>query len=121
MTRFRLLPFVTLAALAAVPAPARAACPPVLLAATIYDGPQPFPSNRDEARAVATDAAGNVYVAGVQTGSGVGYDWAVRKYAPDLVTLLASTRYDDPLGADDHAWSITITAAGEVVVAGYET
>ncbi len=85
-----------------------------------YDGPGSY---HDSARAIALDAAGNVYVTGYCYGDHVTReDYATVKYDAAGNQLWVS-RYVGPAGppysAYDAAEAITVDAAGHVYVTGY--
>ena len=69
------------------------------------------------ARALAVDAAGNVYVTGGSDGSGTGRDYATLKYDSDGNELWVA-RYDGPGSAIDNAQALALDAAGNVYVTG---
>lgn len=79
-----------------------------------YDGPA---SAADEARAIALDADGNVYVAGWSLAAGSGYDFATIKYNPDGKQLWVS-RHDGPSSGADLAEALALDNAGNVHVTG---
>ena len=87
----------------------------VLIASTAYAGPA---SNMNEAFSVAIDGSGNIFVAGKEFGVGGNDDWCIRKYDSGLGNLLASTTYSGADNRNDYAYSIAITAGGDVVVGG---
>jgi len=78
-------------------------------------------TNDEEAGGVATDAAGNVLVAGLEYrwDLGEGYNLLVRKYDPDG-NLLWSRTYNSPDNDDEEARAVAADPAGNVLVAGYE-
>ena len=96
-----------------------------LLAATYIGG-----DNVDQAYAVATDAAGNIYVAGRSTSTNYptmpgayngtfagNYDIVISKFGGSLTNLIAST-YLGGSGQDVVA-ALALSASGQVYVAGY--
>lgn len=78
-----------------------------------YGGPA-----ADQARAVATDAAGNVAVAGYET-VGAQADLWVRVYDPNGSPLWTAT-YGNVNGLDDDAQGVAFDGDGNLVVAGWE-
>jgi uncharacterized delta-60 repeat protein len=70
-------------------------------------------NNVDEAKAIAVDASGNVYVTGNS-----GADIAVVKYDPDG-TLQWDRRFNGGAAGDSAGTGIAVTPEGDVVVAGY--
>ncbi len=79
-----------------------------------YEGPA---FEDDEARAVAIDPEGNVYVTGGSRDSATGPDFTTIKYNPagDTVWL---RRYDGPAGGTDEANDLALDASGNVYVTG---
>lgn len=102
---------------------------PVLVYASYLGGDTAVTGGSDYARAVALDAAGNVYVAGgtqsanypttdgvLGKSAGGGWDAFVAKISPD-----GSVLYSTYLGtsSSDEAYAIAADAAGNVYIAGY--
>ena len=81
-----------------------------------YNGPG---NDDDDARGVALDSAGNVYVTGSSRGTGTGYDFATIKYDANGNQLWAA-RYNGPAGGDDTVQhpTLALDGAGNVYVAG---
>lgn len=83
-----------------------------------YNGPVSGP---DIARAIAVDAAGNVYITGESDGTGgpggTSYDATTVKYDA-LGSQQWVARYNGPSGAYDRTRSIALDAAGNVYVTG---
>ncbi len=83
-----------------------------------YDGPG---NSHDEARAVAVDPSGNVYVTGTATTSTVPYntDFATIKYSNSGVPLWTNL-YAGPAGQVevDHPYAIAVDTVGNVFVTG---
>jgi hypothetical protein len=78
-----------------------------------YNGPS---NGVDEVRALATDAAGNVYVAGPSQGDGTGYDFAAVKYNSAGVEQWVKRM--DYEGNDDAPNALAVDHEGNVYVAG---
>ena len=74
-------------------------------------------NNDDQAKDIAVDAAGNVYVTGSSAGSGSRYDYATIKYSASGAKLWEA-RYDGPGDSFDTAISVAVDAAGNVYVTG---
>ncbi|MFH1724484.1 MAG: SBBP repeat-containing protein [Elusimicrobiota bacterium] len=81
---------------------------------SMYNGPA---DGRDEAFAIALDAAGNIYVTGRSDGAGTGADAATVKYDSGGNTLWAA-RYNGAANGFDFARAVAVGASGEVYVAG---
>ncbi len=80
-----------------------------------YNGPG---NADDSATALAVDAAGNVYVTGLSTGSGTFGEYATVKYDASGTELWVA-RYNGPLSySDDGATGIALDASGNVYVTG---
>ncbi|MGZ4035310.1 MAG: T9SS type A sorting domain-containing protein [Bacteroidia bacterium] len=83
-------------------------------------------AGRDEAKSIKCDAAGNVYICGLFSGSitmgtftltspGSYYDAFIAKYAPDGTVLWAQNAGGS---FDDVAWSMVLDNAGKVYITG---
>lgn len=79
-----------------------------------YNGPG---NNIDEAFAVVTDGAGNIYVTGSSTGSGTNLDYATVKYNSAGQEQWAA-RYNGPANFIDIANAIAVDGSGNVYVTG---
>jgi uncharacterized delta-60 repeat protein len=75
-------------------------------------------SSQDYARKVATDADGNVIVAGDSDDGITGVDILIIKYSGAGVPLWTN-RYNAPASTDDHVSDVAIDRQGNVVVTGY--
>ncbi len=89
-----------------------------LLGATSYNAPDNL---FDNARSVAVDGGGNIFVTGVEYVSGQDYNWRTSKYDATLGTRPATMDYNGPTGTDeDQANAVAVDGSGNVVVVGYE-
>ena len=79
-----------------------------------YNGPG---NSDDAARAIAVDAAGNVYVTGQSFGAGTYFDYATIKYNPDGQEQWVA-RYNGPGNDTDVAYGIAVDGSGNVYVTG---
>ncbi len=79
-----------------------------------YNGPGNY---HDEAKGLAVDATGNVYVTGYSSGAGTGADYATVKYDSSGNELWVA-RYDGPENGGDWANALAVDAAGNVYVTG---
>jgi uncharacterized delta-60 repeat protein len=79
-----------------------------------YNGPG---NNIDEAFAVVSDGAGNIYVTGSSTGSGTNLDYATVKYNSAGQEQWAA-RYNGPANFIDIANAIAVDGSGNVYVTG---
>jgi hypothetical protein len=84
------------------------------------DGPSADGSRDDYSQSVATDGAGNVFVAGSTYSSTTGYssDYQTVKY-DSAGRLLWSRTFDGPATEYDSAAAIAVDGAGNAYVAGY--
>ncbi len=78
-------------------------------------------NNRDEARAVAVDANGNVIVTGLSDGVGSGLDYYTAKYAAADGALLWEKRSNGPANKEDQANSVAVDSSGNAIVTGFST
>jgi uncharacterized delta-60 repeat protein len=80
-----------------------------------YDGPA---NAVDEAKAIALDSSGNVYITGRSNGGPInGFDYATVKYNSAGQEQWVA-RYNGPESADDHAEAIAVDISGNVYVTG---
>ena len=86
-------------------------------------------SLRDEARAVAVDDDGNVYVAGysnegTDNTSNADYDWVVIKYAPEGVALVGQRlwthTFESAPGRNETCSDVVVYDEDSILVGGYE-
>ncbi|MBI5772253.1 MAG: tandem-95 repeat protein [Verrucomicrobia bacterium] len=82
-----------------------------------YDGPA---NGDDQARGVALDGSGNVFVGGFSQGIGTSYDYAVIMYSPSGTTNWVN-RYNGPAGSSDQLTALAADSAGAVIVTGQST
>jgi uncharacterized delta-60 repeat protein len=82
-----------------------------------YNGPG---NDHDEARAIAVDNMGNIYVTGWSLVSGTNYDYATVKYDASGVEQWVA-RYDGPGNDADYAYAIALDNMGNICVAGSST
>ena len=79
-----------------------------------YNGPDRL---TDEARALALDGSGNLYVTGRSRGSGTDDDYATIKYN-SLGDTLWVRRYNGPGNGPDEALALVLDASGNIYVTG---
>jgi hypothetical protein len=79
-----------------------------------YNGPG---NSTDDARAVAVDGSGNVYVTGWSYGSGTYDDYTTIKYYPDGDTAWVR-RYNGQGNFNDFAYDMAVDSSGNVYVTG---
>ena len=82
-----------------------------------YNGPG---NGWDDARALAVDAQGNVYVTGSSMRVGYVEDYATIKYSPNGDPLWVR-RYNGPGNGTDYAWALALDAEGSVYVTGHSS
>jgi uncharacterized delta-60 repeat protein len=80
-----------------------------------YDGPGRY---WDEAKAVAVDADGNVFVTGGSVASGTDWDYATVTYSSAGLPLATNRYCTGPGMGDDVAMDVTVDASGNVYVTG---
>ncbi len=83
-----------------------------------YDGPGPSGNDADEAKAIAVDGSGNVYVTGGSYGSGTDIDYTTIKYYANGDTAWIR-RYNGPASYSDEACGIAVDGSGNVYITGY--
>jgi hypothetical protein len=79
-----------------------------------YDGAA---NGDDQARAMAVDNSGNVFVTGTSVGSGSDWDYVTIKYSGAGMALWTN-RYNGPGNGSDYAWAIAVDGSGNVLVTG---
>ena len=79
-----------------------------------YNGPG---NGDDEGDFIAVDSSGNVYVAGLSTGSGTGWDYATIKYNTSGTQQWVA-RYNGPGNLDDVAQAMAVDLSGNAYVTG---
>jgi uncharacterized delta-60 repeat protein len=79
-----------------------------------YNGP----ANNDEAKAIAVDGSGNVYVTGLSYSNGSAYDFLTIKYYSNGDTAWVM-RYNGLGNGSDAAQAIVVDGYGSVYVTGY--
>ncbi|PYJ00008.1 MAG: hypothetical protein DMF00_09270 [Verrucomicrobia bacterium] len=79
-----------------------------------YNGPG---NSGDFASAIVVDSSGNVYVTGVSTGSGTGWDYATIKYNTSGTQQWVA-RYNGPGNLDDVAQAMAVDLSGNAYVTG---
>jgi uncharacterized delta-60 repeat protein len=79
-----------------------------------YNGPG---NGSDDARSIAVDGLGNVYVTGYSDGSGTNSDFATIKYNSTGIEQWV-TRYNGPGNSSDGAHSLAVDGLGNVYVTG---
>ncbi|MGA2669657.1 MAG: SBBP repeat-containing protein [Ignavibacteria bacterium] len=80
-----------------------------------YNGPG---NGNDEARSIAVDGSGNVYVSGESGGNATALDYATIKYNSSGVQMWVQ-RYNGPGNGDDVATSIAVDGSGNVYITGW--
>jgi len=80
-----------------------------------YNGPG---NSNDEAKCIAVDDSGNVYVTGYSVGSGIYSDYATIKYNSTGIQKWIQ-RYNGPGNSTDEATSLAVDQLGNVYVTGY--
>ncbi|MBE2226885.1 MAG: SBBP repeat-containing protein [Ignavibacteria bacterium] len=80
-----------------------------------FNGPG---NGNDNARSLALDADGNVYITGYSTGSTLGADFTTIKYNSAGVQQWLQT-YNGPGNGDEDAYSLVLDAMGNIYITGY--
>ena len=80
-----------------------------------YNGPG---NSNDNARSLALDASGNVYITGYSAGVSSGADYTTIKYNSSGVQQWLQT-YNGPGNSDEDAYSLVLDALGNVYITGY--
>ncbi len=80
-----------------------------------YNGSYNF---RDEARSLAVDDGGNVYITGRSATSELDFDYATIKYDSSGNQIWVAS-YNGPDNGDDQAYALALDGDGNVYVAGY--
>ena len=80
-----------------------------------YNGPA---NNTDQAKALAVDGNGNVFVTGTSSAGGSDYDYVTIAYSGAGVALWTN-RYNGPANGYDQAIAIAVDTNGNVFVTGY--
>jgi hypothetical protein len=80
-----------------------------------YDGPA---GSGDQAYAIVTDSAGNVYITGESIGNGTEHDYATVAYDSSGKQLW-SARYTSPGKHRDVALNIALSPSGNIIVSGW--
>lgn len=78
------------------------------------DGPD---AGHDFATALATDAAGNLFVCGTTEFAATGLDWTLAKF-DSSGNLLFTTHWSAPGGGNDFAYALQLDGQGNVIVGG---
>jgi hypothetical protein len=79
-----------------------------------YNGPG---NSTDQARAVAVDGSGNVFVTGQSVGGGSGNDYVTIAYSGAGMALWTN-RYNGPGNSDDYAYAMAVDGSGNLFVTG---
>jgi hypothetical protein len=75
-------------------------------------------NGNDEARGIAVDSSGNVYITGRSTGDDSSFDYYTIKYAAADGAKLWDARYAGPGSGDDEARAIVVDSSGNAYVTG---
>jgi hypothetical protein len=87
----------------------------VALWTNLYNGPG---NGTDEAKAIATDRQGNVFVTGYSVGNGSSWDFATIKYSSSGASLWTN-RYNGAANGSDVATAMVVDGAGCLWVTGF--